>query len=104
MRLLQRLGAKHELIAVRVVDPLEKALPKVGELRLRDPETGQEVWIDTSDKNLRVAYEKLVLEQTAFIERAMRLARVDMLELNTDKELVEPLLKFTLQRRARRAL
>jgi uncharacterized protein (DUF58 family) len=104
VRLLQRLGAKHELIAVRVVDPLEKALPKVGELRLRDPETGQEVWIDTSDKNLRVAYEKLVLEQTAFIERAMRSARVDMLELNTDKELVEPLLKFTLQRRARRAL
>ncbi len=104
VRLMQRLGAKHELIAVRVVDPLEKALPKVGELRLRDPETGQEIWIDTSDKNLRVAYEKLVLEQTHIIERAMRSARVDMLELNTDKELVEPLLKFTLQRRGRRAL
>jgi uncharacterized protein (DUF58 family) len=104
VRLLQRLGAKHEMIAVRVVDPLEKALPKVGELRLRDPETGQEVWIDTSDKKLRVAYEKLVLEQTNLIERAMRSARVDMLELATDKELVEPLLKFTMQRRARRAL
>ncbi len=104
VRLLQRLGAKHEMIAVRVVDPLEKALPKVGELRLRDPETGQEIWIDTSDKNLRVAYEKLVLEQTYIIERAMRSARVDMLELNTDKELVEPLLKFTLQRRGRRAV
>jgi uncharacterized protein (DUF58 family) len=104
VRLLQRLGAKHELIAVRVVDPLEKALPKVGELRLRDPETGQEIWIDTSDKNLRVAYEKLVLEQTQIIERAMRSARVDMLELTTDKELVEPLLKFTLQRRGRRAV
>ncbi|MGL4609495.1 MAG: DUF58 domain-containing protein [Trueperaceae bacterium] len=103
VRLLQRLGAKHELIAVRVVDPLEKALPKVGELRLRDPETGQEIWIDTSDKNLRVAYEKLVLEQTELIGRAMRSARVDMLELDTDKELVEPLLKFTLQRRGRRA-
>ena len=104
VRLLQRLGGKHELIAVRVVDPLEKALPKVGELRLRDPETGQEIWIDTSDKNLRVAYEKLVLEQAELIARAMRSARVDMLELNTDKELVEPLLKFTLQRRGRRAL
>jgi uncharacterized protein (DUF58 family) len=104
VRLLQRLGGKHELIAVRVVDPLEKALPKVGELRLRDPETGQEIWIDTSDKNLRVAYEKLVLEQTELIQRAMRSARVDMLELNTDKELVEPLLKFTLQRRGRRAV
>jgi uncharacterized protein (DUF58 family) len=104
VRLLQRLGTKHEMIAVRVVDPLEKALPKVGELRLRDPETGQEIWIDTSDKNLRVAYEKLVLEQTEIIQRAMRSARVDMLELNTDKELVEPLLKFTLQRRGRRAM
>jgi uncharacterized protein (DUF58 family) len=104
VRLLQRLGAKHEMIAVRVVDPLEKALPKVGELRLRDPETGQEIWIDTSDKNLRVAYEKLVLEQTELIQRAMRSARVDMLELHTDKELVEPLLKFTLQRRGRRAI
>jgi uncharacterized protein (DUF58 family) len=104
VRLLQRLGTRHELIAVRVVDPLEKALPKVGELRLRDPETGQEIWIDTSDKNLRVAYEKLVVEQTQIIERAMRSARVDMLELNTDKELVEPLLKFTLQRRGRRAV
>lgn len=104
VRLLQRLGAKHEMIAVRVVDPLEKALPKVGELRLRDPETGQEIWIDTSDKNLRVAYEKLVLEQTEIIQRAMRSARVDMLELNTDKELVEPLLKFTLQRRGRRVV
>ncbi len=104
VRLMQRLGAKHELIAVRVVDPLEKALPKVGELRLRDPETGQEIWIDTIDKKLHVAYEKLVLEQTQIIERAMRSSRVDMLELTTDKELVEPLLKFTLQRRGRRAI
>ena len=49
------------MIAVSISDPAERELPKAGSLRLRDPETGQEIWMDTSDARVRKAHAKLIL-------------------------------------------
>ncbi|HEX7021404.1 MAG TPA: DUF58 domain-containing protein, partial [Trueperaceae bacterium] len=60
---LHRLALRHDLIAVRVTDPAEHELPDAGDLRLRDPESGQEAWIDTSDPRVRQAHARLVRER-----------------------------------------
>ena len=99
---LRHLAYKHDVIAVQVSDPAERELPKAGELRLRDPETGQEIWVDTSDPKVRSAHAKLVLQRKEMLERTRRSARVDTLQLSTEKEIVAPLLKFTQRRKGRR--
>ena len=99
---LGRLASRHDVIAVRVSDPAERELPNVGGLRLRDPESGREVWVDTSDARVRAAHANLVKTRDTSINRAFRGARIDALELSTKDELLEPLLKFTLRRKGRR--
>jgi uncharacterized protein (DUF58 family) len=99
---LRRLAHKHDVIAVHISDPAERELPKAGSLRLRDPETGQEIWMDTSDPRVRKAHARLVLERQDTIHKAFKKAQVDTLELFTDRDIVEPILKFALKRRGRR--
>lgn len=99
---LRRLSYRHDVIAVRVSDPAEIDLPKAGELRLRDPETGEEAWIDTSDPKVRMAYAKMVLERDEKIRYALRAAQVELLELSTANDIIQPIMKFSLQRKGRR--
>jgi uncharacterized protein (DUF58 family) len=99
---LAELARRHEVIAVRVEDPRERELPDVGGVHLQDPETGQQVWIDTSDRRVRQAYRDLVAARDAHLEDAMRRTGVDMLTLSTGASLVDPLLKFITFRRRRR--
>lgn len=100
---LRRLAQRHDVVAVRISDPAERELPAVGDLRLRDPESGREVWIDTSDPRVRRAHARLVRQRDEAIMRTFRSARVDPLELSTADDLVKPLLRFTLRRRGRRS-
>ncbi len=99
---LRRLAFRHDVVAVRIFDPAEKELPQAGELRLRDPESGEEVWLDTSDPRVRQAHARLVQAREALLERTLRAAQVEVLTLCTAQEILEPLLKFTLRRRGRR--
>ncbi|MCX7782045.1 MAG: DUF58 domain-containing protein [Meiothermus sp.] len=99
---LRRLAYRHDVVAVRIFDPAEKELPRAGELRMRDPESGEEIWIDTSDPRVRRAHAALVQARETMLERTLRAAQVDVLSLSTAQEIVEPLLKFTLRRRGRR--
>lgn len=99
---LRHLAQRHETIAVRIFDPAERELPKAGEVRLRDPESGQELWLDTDDPRVRAAHRALVKQREDGLLRAFKAAQVDYLELSTAQELVQPLLKFTLRRKGRR--
>ncbi len=99
---LGRLAQRHDVVAVRISDPAERVLPDVGGLRLRDPETGGELWLDTSDPGVRAAHARLVGERDAALRRALTSAQVDLLDLVTERDPVGPLLRFTAARRGRR--
>lgn len=99
---LGRLAARHDVIAVRVSDPAEHRLPDVGDLRVRDPETGQELWIDTGDPQVQRAHAHLVETRERTLTRSLRSSGADLLQLSTDHDLVRPLLAFVRRRKARR--
>ena len=99
---LRRLALRHEVVAVRVSDPAEQELPNAGDLRLRDPETGRELWVDTGDPRLRREHARLVAERQQAFSQALRRARVDLLEISTAQGVVPPVVRFTLARRGRR--
>ena len=99
---LSRLALRHDVVAVRVSDLAERELPKVGGVRFRDPSTGLEQWVDTGDKAVRAQHAKVVAERDARITGALKRAGVDSFELHTEADLVQPILKFALKRKARR--
>jgi uncharacterized protein (DUF58 family) len=99
---LTRLSLRHDVIAVRVSDPVERELPNVGGVRFRDPATGNETWVDTTDPKIRAQHKRVVAERDARIESALRRAQADSFELRTERDVVQPILKFAMKRKARR--
>ena len=99
---LSRLALRHDVVAVRVSDLAERELPRVGGVRFRDPSTGLEQWVDTGDKAVRLQHAKIVAERDARIMGALKRAGVDSFELRTEADVVQPILKFALKRKARR--
>lgn len=99
---LAEMTLRHEVIAVRIEDPRERELPDVGGVHLHDPETGQQLWIDTSDRRVRETYRSLVAARDERLKEVTRRTGVDMLTLSTSTSLVDPLLRFITIRRRRR--
>lgn len=98
---LRDLARRHDVIAVWIRDPAEEELPDVGVIPIRDPETGQQAWVDSSDRRVRAAYREMVQARQGEVREILRRARVDVLELSTAAPMVEPLVKFITLRRQR---
>jgi uncharacterized protein (DUF58 family) len=102
-RSLDLLDRRHEVMAVRLVDPREVALPDVGPVILEDAETGEQLYVDTGDPAFRKRFEAAALAREAAIGEAFRRAGVEAVSLSTDEDLVRAIVRMaTLRRRGRR--
>lgn len=99
---LRRLAVRHEVVAVRLSDPREGALPDVGLLTLEDPETGQQLVVNTADRRLRERFAAAAVAQAAQLQVALASAGVDVLTLGTEAELLPRLVQFLSTRQRRR--
>jgi uncharacterized protein (DUF58 family) len=100
-RALSIAGRRHDVVAVRVSDPRERTLPPVGWMELEDPETGERVMVDTSDVDFRQRFAERVERRRAELDRALRRSKVDVVDVETGRPYVEPLMRF-FRERARR--
>jgi uncharacterized protein (DUF58 family) len=100
-RPLGLLAQRHDVLAVRLFDPLELELPDLGLLPLRDAETGERLWVDTHDRTFRERFARLAAEHEAALRMALVRAGVDALELSTGDDLTEVLLRLMAMRRRR---
>ena len=98
---LGKLSHKHDTIALRVSDPLEAKLPRAGLVVMRDPETGFETLVNTSNQNLRKSYERLMLRQHEGVSSVLKKHGIDSAELGTDKDALKTLHEL-LKRRSRK--
>lgn len=98
---LGQLAQRHEVVAVRLLDPMELALPDLGMILFRDAETGEQVLVDTHDKGFRQRFARIAAEREADLRLALGRAGVDTLELSTDSDLVDALMRFTDMRKRR---
>mgnify|MGYP003543928455 FL=1 len=99
---LAQLAQRHDVVAVRLFDPLELELPDLGLVLLRDAETGEQLQVDTHDKAFRQRFARLSAEREAALRTALAAAGADTLELRTDDDLIDALLRF-MDLRQRRA-
>jgi len=101
---LGELVQRHEVVAVRLVDPLERALPDVGLVVMQDAETGEQLFVDTHDGTFRRRFATLAQRREAGLRAAFARAGVDVLELSTDDDLVDAIMRFADLRKRRSRL
>jgi uncharacterized protein (DUF58 family) len=85
---------KHDIVALKIFDPVEKAVPDVGMIKISDAESGTERWIDTSSKHMRAEYEKWWNEHIDLITNIFRRCGVDSSMITTEEDYVKPLMKL----------
>jgi uncharacterized protein (DUF58 family) len=85
---------KHDIVALKVFDPVEPAIPDLGLIKVEDAETGYEKWIDTSSKFTRIAYENWWVAHIDLIKGIFRRCGIDSADLRTDLDYVKPLIKL----------
>ena len=101
---LGMLAQRHEVVAVRLLDPLELDLPDLGLIPIRDAETGEQLLVDTHDAGFRKRFARIAAQREAQLRESLTRAGVDALELSTEDDLVSALLRFTDMRKRRSRL
>ena len=104
---LARLSRRHEVVAVRLWDPMEMALPadsSLGLVTVEDAETGEQLFIDASDPAFRERYGAIAEQQEEALIDGLARSGADVVELATDDDLLHALLRLSDLRRQRARL
>jgi uncharacterized protein (DUF58 family) len=101
---LGELAQRHDVVAVRLLDPLELELPDLGLIPIRDAETGEQLLDDTHDAGFRQRFARIAAQREAQLRESLGRAGVDTLEISTDDDMAEALLRFSAMRRRRSRL
>ena len=83
---------KHDVVAIQVYDQRAKTLPDVGLMKVRDAETGHEMYIDTSSKKLRMAHMQYWQMRQQSLKRVFNKGNVDSVSIATNEDFVKHLL------------
>lgn len=92
---------RHEIMALQVYDKRDSQLPNVGLMHVRDLETGELQWIDTSSSAVRTAFSRWWYDRQQAMSEALRSSRVDYTSIATDEDYVKALLMLFKNRRTR---
>ena len=93
---------RHDVVGIHLYDPLEAALPEVGLLRVKDPESGHSRVLDTGQEGLRLAYAEGFATRLAATKAAFQRSRADLLSLSLQDSYIPALLRFFAQRGSRK--
>ena len=85
---------KHDVIALRIHDEREECLPNVGMIKVKDTESGELRWIDTSDKNIRDEFNKNYYNFEMDLKQTLQSSGVDHIDIKTGKDYIKPLMNF----------
>lgn len=85
---------KHDVVALKIYDPLEMSIPNVGLVKVLDAETGEEKWIDTSSYRVRKSYEDWWKNHIEITRNIFNRCGTDYVELITGKDYVKPLINL----------
>ena len=101
-RQLDLLRRRHEVLAVRLIDPLETDLPNVGPIIMEDAETGEQLYVDTGDQGFRRRFQEAARSREMAVNDAFRRSGVEAVSLSTDEDLVRAIVRMATLRRRRR--
>jgi uncharacterized protein (DUF58 family) len=99
---LLQLTERHEVVAIRLVDPREYHLPDAGVIVVEDAETGEQLTVDSSDAEFRQRLHRAGEDREKELRAATARAGVDIHEVSTEDDLVDALVRIVEARKRRR--
>jgi uncharacterized protein (DUF58 family) len=93
------LAQRHDVVAVRLTDPLETRLPDLGFLTFQDAETGEQIFVDTHDRGFRGRFAAAADARESALRTAFQKAGVDAIELATEDDVLDALMGFAEMRK-----
>ncbi len=96
---LSRLAMRHDVVAVRLTDPLETRLPDVGFLTFQDAESGEQLFVDTHNRGFRARFAAAADARNQALLEAFARAGVDVVELATEDDVLDALMRFAEMRK-----
>lgn len=85
---------KHDIVALKIFDPAEISIPDIGLIRIYDPESGYERWVDTSTKQMRKIYSEWWKKHSEYLGSIFRKCGVDSAWISTGEDYVIPLIRL----------
>ena len=92
---------KHDLIGIKVSDIAEYLIPNLGLLKIHDPETNKEFWIDTSSESDRLKFSNDQEEASNNFKKKCDKINFDLIQINTNEDYVDPLMNYFKRREKR---
>lgn len=89
---------KHDVVALRIYDKREAKLPPIGMIKLKDAETSQYVWVDSSSKKVRISYEKWWNETNNRLDLMFKKSGIDIAHIDTNEDYVKSLMTLFKKR------
>ena len=89
---------KHDIVAIQVYDRRLAELPKVGLIKMRDAESGEEIFVDTSSSKVQSAQREWWRSQREKLDETLKKSRVDSVSIRTDQDYVKALMNLFAQR------
>jgi len=100
-KILRVVGKKNDLIGVVLDDRRENEIPPIGLIKFTDAETGEEKWIDTSNKRVRTIMRQARKEAVAKRNSTFITSRLDRIHVQTGEDYIKPLVQFFRMREKR---
>ncbi|MBV9550592.1 MAG: DUF58 domain-containing protein [Alphaproteobacteria bacterium] len=101
---LGQLAARHDVVAVRLTDPFEMRMPNLGLITFQDSETGEQLFVDTHDPGFRRRFAAAAEAREEELRAIFDRAGVDGLELSTEDDVADAVLRFADMRKHRAKL
>ena len=90
--------SRHDLVAIRVSDPRDKELPNVGIIEMRDAESGEKIWVDSSSAAVREYFARHYADSEQAVSTLLKHNRIDTADVTTDADYVAELIKLFKKR------
>ena len=89
---------KHDVVAIQVYDKRVEELPDVGLMKMVDPESGEDVYVDTSSRKVRALHRKWWIESQVRLRDTFSKSGVDSISVRTDQDYVKSLMNLFAKR------
>jgi 3-isopropylmalate dehydratase small subunit len=89
---------KHDLVAIQVYDKRVEELPDVGLMKMVDPESGEDVYVDTSSRRVRTLHRKWWVDSQVRLRDTFSKSGVDAISIRTDQDYVKSLMSLFAKR------
>mgnify|MGYP003457993986 FL=1 len=85
---------KHDLVAFQIYDKRDAELPDVGLIKMKDAETGERLWVDTSSRKVRMMYKNIWDERKLKFQQMISKAGVDSVSMEASEDYVKALMRL----------